>query len=183
MARDKVTLEEVAEAVMQLREDNEKVSIRNIMSITGGSSSTIPRLLAQFLDDEAQEEQFKVIGKELTRALLSKINAITDRKTANIRSHISAARELRDDAINELKQATKRSERCQQTFERKEATFLMEIEQLKVTLARTEGERDRLLRDCDELKSEKKDIRDQWAKHTESLAYHKGHNDVQHPSA
>lgn len=75
--RPDVTKEEVEAAIFTLRKNGEKVSERNVHPITGGSFSTLRRLITEILDQEQIEAMAPEISETLLKALKSGIgNAI-----------------------------------------------------------------------------------------------------------
>ena len=179
MIKKKITLDEVADAVYQLREDGEKVSERNILPITGGSLSTIKKMLTRFLDEEAQQEQFNTIGKNLTLALIAEINTVVDKETKSIRQKIGSARAQRDDTIKILQEIEKQQEKDVKQWTRLNAGQQEEIQRLKDALAHTKGERDNQQRELDTYRQENVDLRARATRLAEEVAYFKGRADRQ----
>jgi flagellar motor component MotA len=75
--RPAITKEEVETAIHTLRKNGEKISERNVHRITGGSFSTLRRLITEILDQEQIEAMAPEISETLLKALKSGIgNAI-----------------------------------------------------------------------------------------------------------
>ena len=174
--KNRITLDDIADAVVHLREEGEKVTVRNVLAVTGGSSTTVLKYLAQFLDAEEQEEQFKVIGKDLLKALIKEIQVVTDKETKGLKKMITRARKLRNEAIDKLAKNEQQAATQKEKWGEKTAKLEDEIQAFQTALVRTESERDILRHDLEELKSESKDLRAQLTEQTAALAFLKGRN-------
>lgn len=103
-----VTIEQVKAAIAQLRENGERVSRKNVIAITGGSMSTVHRLLVEIEEAEARAAAAppaEGIDERVQSALLNWIRGRVDEATGGLESKILRLEERETEALESLNTA------------------------------------------------------------------------------
>lgn len=101
-----VTLDKVQVAMLELRENGERISRRNVRAITGGGMSTVHRLMSQIQEAEAlQNRAINNVSTTLQKALFTEIQNQIEKSTSNMMVHIGQLKEREEEALAALAQA------------------------------------------------------------------------------
>lgn len=101
----KATLETVRLAVSELREQNERPTVRAIMAITGGSPGTISKHLARVIEEETVFEQAPDITPSLLNGLKVEIARHIGVATQQLQDTLSKGKAFNEDLIGRLIEA------------------------------------------------------------------------------
>jgi chromosome segregation ATPase len=134
--RGAINFEQVKRAADKLQLDDQKVSVRAIQSITGGSMTTVLELLRQW--QQQQSAVFPVgteenLSEKLRAAIASEISENVSKCRAAMESQIKAAEQRAQETGDLLKDAENREEELRATIDadKKEITAL--ATQLRMT--------------------------------------------------
>lgn len=78
--RDNVSLSDVANACEKLQADKERVSVRNVLAITGGSFATVSELIKQWQEQDALQSEV-ALPKDLVTAIKSSFKTMLKEHT------------------------------------------------------------------------------------------------------
>jgi predicted RND superfamily exporter protein len=98
--RPPITLEEVGTAIEKLRADDEKVTVRNIHRLTGGSNSTIIEFKKSLLEQEKAGEVRPDAVSDFLNVVLKGGDRLVDAAIKEVKQQLEAAQELYDDALS-----------------------------------------------------------------------------------
>lgn len=102
--RPPLTLDEVGEAILELRARGEKVTARNIYSILKrGSMSTIHKLKDEYLDLEEREAALPEISEEFLKALKTGVGKAIKAATEKLTQALASVRSQRNEANETIK--------------------------------------------------------------------------------
>lgn len=113
MKQTAVTIEQVNAAIAQLRERGERVSRKNVLNITGGSMSTIHRLMGEIEETEARAAAAPLtegIDERVQGALLNWIHGRVDDATGALEAKIVRLQGRETEALEALGGAETRIE-------------------------------------------------------------------------
>ena len=117
---DLVTIEKVRDAIQKLKNDGERVTRRNVIAVTGGSMSTVHRLMGQIEDLEARAAATPLggISETLTRAILEEIELNTRKVATALRDQVSLLQEREKQALEALSSTELRASRLEKDHEK-----------------------------------------------------------------
>jgi len=165
-----LTLENVRKAMQKLKGEGERVSRRNVLAVTGGSMSTVHRLMGRIEDIEASEAVMvttrisdalhKALREEIaqhvqltTSALEEQIRLLQDREKEALDA--LAAVELRAEKLSdELETLRHNAGREQQRFEQEHAIAQATIARLENELSRHQADNTQLIEAAEAAKGE-----------------------------
>lgn len=136
--RPPVTLEEVGEAIIALRECDKEISIRNIRRRTGGTNGTIMKFMAEWLEQELNEKAAPEINEEMLKSLKIGIGKAIRSKTEDLSQSMEAARAQRTEALELLDEVESDMHAASEAADADIKTLNEEKQALQVALKETE---------------------------------------------
>jgi len=106
-----VTLSKVQDAMQQLRTQGERVSRRNVRALTGGSMSTVHRLMSKIQDDDAQKAQQpeSLLSPNLVKAIAAELQEKVRIATDALLEQIEQMKEQGEEILAELARAEEKN--------------------------------------------------------------------------
>lgn len=110
-----ISLEQVQQAIKQLREQGERVSRRNVRAITGGGMSTVHRLMGMVEEQAAVQGIVSAqgISDAFVNALRLEISAQVKAATENLQQQISLLKAREQEALDALEASESKADLLQ----------------------------------------------------------------------
>ena len=106
-----VTFEKVVEACRGLEAEGKQTSVRNIIAITGGSTSTVTPLIREYELHQRREKELQyVMSESLRHALIAEMSRIYCAAKSDIEANLYAALEHEKEILTELAEAKEKNE-------------------------------------------------------------------------
>lgn len=154
------TYETVAAACEQLKEENQNVTGRAVMAITGGSLGTVLKLIKQWRNNVALNSTNATaeIPKELQTAIIRAIGLAQNEAVEKLKETVEQSDSRESEALVALAQAEKRIDQLTKELE----TSLKRVEEVQAEAEKESAvaaeKNDTLTRRVEELKNERKQL-------------------------
>ena len=113
-----VTFEKVAEACKALDDEGKNISVRNIISITGGSTATVTPLLREYEQQQRREKELHyVMSESLRHALIDEMLRVTSEAKYDLETSLSAALAQESEVLAELSDAQNKNAELTEALE------------------------------------------------------------------
>jgi chromosome segregation ATPase len=114
-----LTIDEVRGAIQKLKGEGERVTRRNVLAVTGGSMSTVHRMMSQIEDTEAKAaaSSFGGISESLNRAIREEVDQNIQKETKVLQDQIALLRDREKQALDALAAVELRADRLAQDLE------------------------------------------------------------------
>jgi chromosome segregation ATPase len=156
--RPPVTLQEVGEAIIALRESGKDLSFRNICRIAGGNYGTIGKHKAAWLEQELNEKAAPEINEEMLKSLKIGIGKAIRSKTVDLSQSMEAARAQRTEALELLDEVESDMHAASEAADADIKTLNEEKQALQVALKDTEKQLESANQTMKEIKKDNMEL-------------------------
>ena len=117
---DMLTIENVRDAIQKLKNDGERVTRRNVIAITGGSMSTVHRMMGQIEDMEAKAAAVPLggISEALSSAIREEIDQHIQKVSTALQEQIYLLQDREKQALDALTVSENRAGRLEKELEK-----------------------------------------------------------------